>query len=207
MIKVPRSLMFIKYLAESLLPMLFWILLTFGFDKPHIAILTISAAILHELGHVTATLLTRVRIGSIQSKLNGLKIKLFRPEGYFNTILIVLSGPLANLLIGAALLISASDEYIKLFGEINLLTAVSNLMPIEGYDGYRVLCELGASVGNFSLASMMKYLSFSFTIVVTFFSLYLLLRLGVGYWLFAVFFTSLISKTAEGVKSEEKISI
>ena len=105
------------------------------------------------------------------------------------------------------LLISPPDEYRKLFGEINLLTAISNLMPIEGYDGYRVLCELGASVGNFSLASVMRYLSLLFSIVVVFFSLYLLLRLGVGYWLFAVFFTSLISKIAEGVKSQEKNSI
>ena len=65
-------LKFMNYLSSSLLPMLFWILMTFGFDKPYIAVLTFCAAMLHELGHILASVLTKVGTGGINGKLNGL---------------------------------------------------------------------------------------------------------------------------------------
>ena len=52
----------------------------------------------------------------------------------------------------------------------------------------------------------MKRLSFFFTAIITLLSLYLLMRVGVGYWVFAVFFTSLISKTAEDSNPDKNVA-
>ena len=183
--------------------MLFWILMTFGFDKPYIAVLTFCAAMLHELGHILASVLTKVGTGGINGKLNGLRIKIPHTANYPKSLLIILAGPLTNVLVALPLLLIGDNDYIRMFGLINLLTALSNLLPVEGYDGYRLLCELGSSAGIFKINTVMKRLSFSLIIAITLLSLYLLLRLGVGYWLFAVFFTSMISKSAEAENSRK----
>ena len=205
--KKNKLLTILRYLSGSLLPMLFWLLLSFGFDKPYIAILTICSAAVHELGHIIATLASQVGVRGLNSKLNGLKIEISGQVDYGKTLIIILAGPLSNLIIGVTtLLLCSSNEYIRLFGEINILTALSNLIPIEGYDGYRLLCELGYSAGLFKINMQLKRLSFFFTSIITFLSLYLLMRVGVGYWVFAVFFTSLISKTVEDANPDKNVA-
>ena len=44
----------LKTLSESILPIFFWVLMIFGMDVPYIAILTIIAAVIHEIGHIEA---------------------------------------------------------------------------------------------------------------------------------------------------------
>ena len=205
--KKTKLLAVLRYLSGSLLPILFWLLMAFGFDKPYIAVLTICATAIHELGHILASLLAQVDISGIKSKLNGFKIRISSHTNYAKSLIIILAGPLSNLILGATiLLLCSSNEYLRLFGEINILTALSNLIPIEGYDGYRLLCELGYSAGLFKINMQMKRLSFFFTAIITLLSLYLLMRVGVGYWVFAVFFTSLISKTAEDSNPDKNVA-
>ena len=79
------------------------------------------------------------------------------------------------------------------------MTMLSNLLPIEGYDGYRAvssaaaLLELDPTRTERTLSS----LSFFFSVLVTFLSLYLILKIGEGYWIFGVFFTLTLSALAK----------
>ena len=87
------------------------------------------------------------------------------------------------------------NSNLFLFIILNLLSAVSNLLPINGYDGYRIMDA------SFSLImrdvkkkdSLLILISLFLTSSAVFFSLYLILRFGEGYWLFALFFLSLLT--------------
>jgi len=80
------------------------------------------------------------------------------------------------------------------FAFINLCTALSNLLPIRGYDGYRLLetAILMKSDKEYRALNILSRFSFIFTSALCFLSLYLLLKLGEGYWIFALFFTSVM---------------
>lgn len=187
-------------IAEGILPFLFWVLIIFGFDKPYIAVLTILSALIHELGHVLAFLFFDGRV-TLKSHLSGFRIKNYG-MGYAKEILALAAGPLINLAIFVLLspLSKSPDGYMEVFGYINLLTALSNLLPIEGYDGYGIMKKSCEALNlSFALRAL-PFISFSLTVLFTFFSLYLLLIYGEGYWICAIFFLLLIEKITEFTK-------
>lgn len=189
-----KVLLPIRHLAESLLPMLFWVFLIFGFDSPDIAILTITGAIIHELGHISALMLCG-RSATLRSHLSGFRIKA-AIYGYREQILVLAAGPLANIAVFILLIPfwGVGNGYVGTVGLVNLLSALSNLLPVEGYDGYGILYNI-ASAKNSTFALRALFISsFAFSILFTLFSLYLILRYGSGYWIFAVFFAVLLGK-------------
>ena len=174
----------------SVLPAFFWLAVIFGFDEPYIAAETLIAAAAHELGHIIAIFaLTGEDISLPRAAAYGLKIKTKRLS-YGKEAVAALSGPIVNLLLFAlSLTFFQNSEYMISFALINLLTALSNLLPIEGYDGYRALFSfLSLLSPTHRTDRVMRRISFFMSVAITFFSLYLLLRFGEGYWLFAVFF-------------------
>ena len=184
----------IRYLADSVLPLLFWVLLIFGFDTPDVAVLTIIAAIIHEGGHMLALGATK-RSARLRSHLSGFRIRA-RGASYAEELIALAAGPLANLAVFLVTLpfFGSGDGYAELVGYLNLLSALSNLMPIEGYDGFGILRTL-ASIGEWRGAERALYgISFVITLLFTLFSLYLMLRYGGGYWIFGVFFITMIAK-------------
>ena len=208
MINKKQIIRWLRCVSGSVLPILFWILLTLGFDKPYIAILTFAAAMLHELGHIFAAMLTSKGVKGFFGRLNGFRIRLFPSTSYLSEAIIILSGPLTNALVGLVLIaFDGTEGYLFIFGGINLLSAISNMLPIEGYDGYKLLTLLGACAGTDALNRYAECISLFITVTTVFSSLYLLLRVGVGYWVFAVFFTALITKTAGNQKRKAKVSI
>ena len=189
-------------LLSRLLPFLFWGLVIFGFESPSLAVLTIIAAVIHELGHI----LVAMRLGLVarlpHGVLFGMKIRLGGCPSYRARILVLLGGPLANFLAAlVAPLIPLPRDYITLFSALNIATALSNLLPAEGYDGYGVLFALSEAKGvEWGLRALPR-LSFAVSVLFTFFSLYLIGRLGWGYWIFGIFFSSMISKLSSSIKS------
>ncbi len=191
---------------ERALPIFFWVLVMFGFDSPIGAILTISAAVLHELGHILTTVLfTNKRAALPTSNITGFRIK-FDTLSYREELFVALGGPLMNLAIGLPLaFVSAGNPalaYLKTFGVINLVTMASNLFPIETFDGYRILSSL---FGIFAPPGLhfdvfLSTLSFAFSAVMCFLSLYFILKLGEGYWIFIIFFSLLLSAIAKRQK-------
>lgn len=183
---------------SSLLPTLFWGLIIFGFEEPYMAIITIICALIHEGGHLIFT----PSNGSIRSVMSGFRIKSDTIVSYKQKILTYLGGPMANLFVCLFCLPATviGDEYIGMFALINLATALSNLMPIEGYDGYGILLtliEMQELDDRYHRALI--WLSDSIIMVLTVFSLCLIDRVGGGYWIFAIFFSYLIKVIDRGL--------
>ena len=194
---------FLKVIADRLLPTLFWVLLIFGFDTPCIAIITLTAAAVHELGHLIAIMISNVGSSMPEGRLNGFKIRLSEC-GYKQTFFILLSGPLANMVTALLLsLLSGASDYLSLVIIINVLTAISNLIPAKGCDGYGMI-ETVLLYKERSTAPL-EALSFLITVLFTFLSLSMIGRVGVGYWIFSAYFVLLIKKLsdADGISKEK----
>ena len=91
-----------------------------------------------------------------------------------------------------ARVVTDAGEVLFDFGFINLLTGISNMLPIKAYDGYRILESvfLMRTADEARTLAALFWLSFGFTLLLCFLSLYFLLKLGEGYWIFALFFSS-----------------
>lgn len=190
--------------ANSVLPMLFWILLIFGFDVPYIAILTIICALIHELGHILAISYMSSDSEIPSGHLSGFRIRRQSTLGYRKEIIILAMGPLFNIAVFLLTLLfeGALSGYVRIFGILNLATAISNLLPVEGYDGYGILSEIFMSRGNYRMLKRLEAFSFLFSITVTFFSLYLIDKFGSGYWIFGIFFAIMLTKLIKYGKSD-----
>ncbi len=193
-------------LSVGVLPVVFWFSLIFSFDTPAVAVSTLIAVAIHECGHFLTIIFLGKKIEGFRGTLSGLRIK----RGYVSygsEFLIYLGGPLAN---AAAALIASfflSFEYAKALFAVNFATCISNLLPAEGYDGYGMLrCLLtrrGVSRFHDRVLGCISLLTV--TLLCTL-SLYMMDRCGEGYWIFFVFFISMLKKmenSPEDAKNEE----
>ena len=199
-------LRFLRSVQESL-PTLFWLLLLFGFDTPYFAMCTLISAALHELGHIIAFFLLDIGSISPRGHVTGFRIFPSRALSYREDAAVSLGGPLANLIFSLFfwLLSIPFGEYFSTLALFGIMTMLSNLAPIEGYDGYRIILALSAE--KFPYAERyLRAVSFFITAVLLFLSLYLIDKLGTGYWIYAVFSIgalSFISKSQKRTFSEE----
>ncbi len=186
----------LKILSERTLPALFWILLMLAFDTPAMTIATLMAAALHEIGHIAVMAhLSRGKLSLPRTVMFGLRLRENRLLSYKEEAFLALGGPLANIIAFIILipLFDLCDGYFFIFAFLNLLTAISNLIPIKGYDGYKIIeCLLAPKMGIDKCARIISSISFLFSTVAVFASLFLIMKIGEGYWIFAVFFAILI---------------
>ena len=182
--------------AEQTLTLIFWILIIFGFDSPKAAALTVLAAVIHEAGHIIAIRATRRKSSVLpQAKISGFRINI-PTLSYKDELICAIAGPLINLIAAAICVLFFKSESAVLFGALNAMTAVSNLLLVKGYDGYRaaqctvLLLASDAARGE----AILEWISFLLSCILCFFSLYLLLRLGEGYWIFFLFFSVLLTE-------------
>ena len=193
-----RIIELMELLSGSILPIIFWLSLIFGFDSPYIAILTVISAVLHEIGHSVAISLLSDGGVAIKGHPTGFRIKRSGMMTYKGEIAVLLAGPTVNL--GIFILTLPFGNllfgYVRIFGYINLATGVSNLLPFEGYDGYGALVMLFRSKGKEHLTRRLEMLSFILSILVTFAALHLIDVFGEGYWIFGLFFFTVLSKLA-----------
>ena len=187
-----------ELLSSSVLPIIFWISLIFGFDSPYIAILTIISAVMHEIGHSAAISLLSKSEVTIKGHATGFRIKRSGMMTYKNEIAVLLSGPAINIAVFILTVPfgNVMSGYVRIFGYINLATGVSNLLPFEGYDGYGALMMLFRSRGKEHLVGRLELVAFILSILVTFAALHLIDVFGEGYWIFGLFFFTVLSKLA-----------
>lgn len=197
---------FLLLLERSLL-VIFWVLLIFGFDSPDTAVLTIISALIHELGHVVCLLVINSKEKLMPTPhITGFRIKI-PSMSYKEELLCALSGPMANLAVGIILFLpfpSAWSSYFKIFVTLNIMTMISNLMPIEGYDGYKILNAIfGIFFNCNALAQNLLFLiSLLTSSIMCFLSLYIILKSGAGYWIFAVFFSVMLRSMTNKQKQD-----
>lgn len=197
---------YLKY-TKALVPILFWLLLIFAFESPEEGCMTILAAVIHESGHVLYTHLCLNRPSAPYGALSGLRIKRVGVLSYGDEIMLYLSGPLANL-IGTLVALpcyGSSPRFVKDFAVINLLTMLSNLLPIEGYDGYGAIVAIAGSLGKGeTLPDILRWISFFFTLLMVLISLYLMYYLNGGYWIYVVFTVSALSFIKKSLNSQKR---
>ena len=107
--------------SGTLLPFLFWFFLIFGFDLPYVAILTVIAAAVHEGGHLLAIHKTGHQAKTPTPRLFGFKIAAERYASYKDRLLILIAGPLANLVFAALCFMLAGLTRYMLFAGIILV--------------------------------------------------------------------------------------
>ena len=188
---------------SALLPALFWGTLILGFEEASTALSTVICALIHEMGHIIFLIFFTNSHHSAKTAIFGFKIKAVSILSYKDEILLYLCGPLANLIFGVLFLAISINygEFFFSFAIINFATAISNLIPIEGYDGYgilRALAEKRFPNGDILifLSSLSSVLVFIFCIL----SIYFIDRYGGGYWIFAVFFVQMIKHFKKRLK-------
>ena len=192
---------FFYYVSYHVLPSLFWLSVIFGFDAPYVAIITLLAALIHECGHICALLYTSGGLEMPHGHIFGFRIRKRNVLSYRDEILILALGPLANIFVSMFLspFLKLGGEYLEVFIFINTSTALSNLLPADGYDGYGILFEIFEYFGYST--KKLEVISLLTCIVLTFLSLYLIGKFSAGYWIFGVFFVSLTSKISKLVKN------
>ncbi|MDE6775046.1 MAG: M50 family metallopeptidase [Ruminococcus sp.] len=94
------------------------------------------ACILHEFGHAAAVYASGGKINRIELSCFGIKITASQPESLISGIIILLSGPAANLLTYFLLKISGADGYLAVY---SLAEGIFNLLPYSFLDGGAVL--------------------------------------------------------------------
>ena len=187
----------LRFIYNKILPALFWLMLLLAFDSIYITLLTILAAALHELGHIAAASIVLNRSISLpKAAIYGLRIDTGGIISYKEEFFIALGGPLANILVFFITLpFFRLSDYISTFCFINLLTAISNLLPLRSYDGQRLLtCLIAAHTAPFVTESITRYTCIAISSVGCFTALFLIGRLGDGYWIFGIFFITLLNE-------------
>ena len=167
---------------------LFWMLLMLSFSGRKTALLTFIAAVIHEIGHISVLALLKGEISIPRPVASGMRIKTRSHLSYAEENAVALGGPMTNLLLFVFLFPLAKE-----FAIVNLATALSNLLPINGYDGHKLLANLLSLVFGSEISDKtMPHIALFVTCTVIFLSLFIILRIGGGYWIFFVFFALFI---------------
>ncbi|MBQ8321654.1 MAG: hypothetical protein IJX92_04745 [Clostridia bacterium] len=187
-----------------ILPAIFWLMMLYAFDEPLAATLTLLAAVIHEAGHQLYIFLALGRVGNMRSTLCGFRISKGCILSYKSEALVYFSGPLANIFMSILtipfffVVNKSLFVYLQLFSIINLATAASNLLPIKGYDGYGILeCVFSYYGIRDAAMRILSVVSLLLSAFICILSLYIMARIGDGYWIFGIFIFSLISGTSK----------
>jgi len=173
-----------------ILALLFWILLMTSFSNFEMMFLTLFAAFLHEVGHVLVLLMMKKEFSLPRLITTGFVIKTQTNLSYKEEIIICGAGPMINLLLFVFLF-----PHSQSFAMINLATAISNLLPLPGYDGYKIINNvISLCFGNLLSCKIMPFLSLAVSSALVFFSLFFILLVNGGYFIFCIFFVVLVQQ-------------
>lgn len=179
---------------EEILTVLLWLFLLFGFDRAYVAGLTIASALIHEGGHIAVLSFNKRTRAFALGRLSGPRISVDKSLSYNRELMLYLGGAGANLAVFIITLpFWKSSGYIATFGAVNLATAVSNLLPLRGHDGYGALLTVLHRFGAPRICySLLRGLSVGLCALGCSLGLFLLQKAGEGYWLYAIFYFSLV---------------
>jgi Zn-dependent protease len=166
---------------------LLWMLLS---DKSGIAAMSILAAALHEVGHILAAQLLKIPIRAMRFDLLGARIDVKgRILSYGEEWLLCMAGPLSSLLFSLLGSFFWSNTKLAIvFSCASLLLGLLNLLPIQTFDGGRMLeCALLSFTSPKKVGSILRGCTFLFLWLLWAFSAYLMIKIADGISLF--FFT------------------
>lgn len=193
-------------LVLNVLPVIFWLCLIYSFDEFMGANITVLAMIIHECGHLICVYVFTGRFSLPKGDISGLRISKEGINSYGYDIALYSSGIFFNLIAVFLMLpfLEKLGDFAALFVTINLATAVSNALPIEGYDGYRIIILTFSyfCMGK-SAYIILEFISFMFVFLMSILSLFLVYTYGNGYWIMAIFLGATISKLKKWMKKSD----
>lgn len=141
------------------------------------------ATVLHECGHLLAAKVGGVALACMKLDFLGARIHTSGMISYSDEWFLCAGGPLVNLISSAAVMIFSSffgwRELAYLFVISSLCLATLNLLPIESFDGGRMLYCLLAILANERVASfILRATSFLLILLMWLSSVYILLHVG-----------------------------
>ena len=148
-------------------------------------------------------MIQRGQNAKFSGNLSGFRISKKNTNSYLADAAVYASGPIANF--AAAILfpafIRAEADYVILSSVINLATGLSNLLPIKGYDGYGIIYSLLCLSEKWEkFQAIMDVVSLASVTFVLLISLYVMARIGDGYWTAGLFVISLTKAVSESLK-------
>ena len=102
--------------------------------------LVIASLLVHEMGHWATAKVFGVNVKAVGLCLKGAYIRRTDSRDAVIELMIATSGPLANLLV--FLLLRTDSAIMVWVAQLNLVVALSNLIPIAGSDGHRMFRSL-----------------------------------------------------------------
>ena len=144
-----------------------------------IPLFTLAAITIHEAGHLLAACLLRLKPSGITADNIGIRLW-FRDTSisYGKEIALCAAGPAANLL-SLLLFLPLRGGEASFFFSISIALALLNLLPIEGFDGGRILhSTLSLFVAPMHADRVSDLFSFFFLFVLWCISIYLMMRTG-----------------------------
>lgn len=169
------------------------LILIFGDDSAY-TLIALSAAVIHEAGHIITGALLGIKFKTFSLSILGAKLALAAPlYSYKREWLLCASGPAINYLTGGAaayIYYNVLDNpeghmYVLFFAIASFFLGTLNLLPIKNFDGGRMLiCTAAPLIGIYAAEKLTDLLSFIFVLVLWAVSLYLMLRVGASLALF-----------------------
>lgn len=164
-------------------------------DRSGVGAMTLLAALLHECGHFAAAAVLRIPLKCLKIDFLGARMELtsgLLPYG--KEWLLCAAGPFASLLFAAvAAPLWNITHLAQIFSCASLVLGLVNLLPINSFDGGRMLESfLCATFGSTVAARCGKVCSFLFLFLLWTCAVYLMLRAGNGMALFCFSVTLLL---------------
>ena len=127
-------------------------------DSSGMAVLSLTACILHEGGHLLAMALCGIYPDKITFYGGGIAISKIGMEqmSYIRRLVILSAGCTVNFLISSLCLAFPENEMIQIFSAVNLLIGIFNALPIGYFDGARILEVLLVRFMRPSTATIVK---------------------------------------------------
>ena len=196
-------------------------------DRADIFLLYALSALLHELGHIAAAKLLHIEIKEIKFDFSGVRICTDdRLSSYNKELLLAAAGPLVNftviMMILTYLKLNGASVYevgesindfwtngnttrygsIGFFALCSLLQGGINLLPVNTFDGGRILyCATAQICGERSASRVISTASAAAAFLLWTMSLYLMLKISVGLGIY-VFAASIFFTTIKGTEWE-----
>ena len=171
----------------------FWVLaILLCFDFKEEIRLALVFSVLHELGHLTAIIVTGQRPKQIAFGLFGMTIVKRNDISckYSAEIITALAGPLVNVLFSSIFYCvfksSGKPVFMTAFA-VNFLIAAFNLMPVFSLDGGRALeCTLKMCFEAQKAERILKSVSFIFILIIDFIGVFVLIKSGYNFTLILI---------------------
>lgn len=122
----------VKFLFVALITLLMFV------DKTGVFLYCFVASLLHEMGHITAMFIFNDPPLSMIFEAYGICINKRENTSYFKQTIILLAGPLINIILGI-MFYRFGGESGKIFSASNFSLALFNLLPLRGLDGGEII--------------------------------------------------------------------